>query len=209
MFVMYCVNGASCSSLLIETTDSMILLLLSITYVQQLISKGNDIIVLKEHLLWPFKLYNLESIHPDFSFTAIADKRLNSSSELTRGCGWVAIIWKKSLKASPLNFACCDRRCGIQIELRDTGITLNILSVYMPSSDKSVDIYNNNKIKNIKMSYLDIVEQAICQLSCKGPLLVVGDLNAHLGSNGSSGLPNSRGCLWNKIIEEQYLLNSI
>ena len=48
---------------------------------------------------------------------------------------------------------------------------------------------------------------SICQLSCTGPLLVVGDLNAHLGYNGSSGLRNSRGCMWNKIIEEQSLLN--
>ena len=118
------------------------------------------------------------------SFTAVSDSRLNPTSDLSRGCGGVAIIWKTSLRASPLTFLDCDRMCGLQIEMANKERSLYILGVYMPSADQPQEVYS---------TYLDSVEHSISQLSSKGPLLVFGDLNAHLGSKDSPTATNCCG----------------
>ena len=56
------------------------------------------LIILGEHWLWPFELSLLKTIHQDFTYTAVSDSRLNPSSDLTRGCGGVAILWRSSLR---------------------------------------------------------------------------------------------------------------
>ena len=97
-----------------------------------------------------------------------------------------AILWRSSLRASHLFLSDCDRMCGLQIELKSEERCLSILGVYMPSGEQSQhcqDVYD---------TYFDSVEHCISQLSNKGPLLVLGDLNAHLGCRDTS-LTNSRG----------------
>ncbi len=69
----------------------------SVPYLHHLIAQDADIIILVEHWLWPFDLSRLNSIHPDFSATAVSDHRLNATSDLRRGCGGVAILWRKCL----------------------------------------------------------------------------------------------------------------
>ena len=100
----------------------------SIPYIHKLIINGHDIL-LEEHWLWPYELSSLKSIHPDF-YVAVTDKRLNPSSDLSRGCGGVAILWKKSLRASPLKLSETDRLCGLEIHLEDGDRSLYILGVY-------------------------------------------------------------------------------
>ena len=67
----------------------------------------------------------------------------------------------------------------------------------MPSGEQPQDIYD---------TYFDSVEHCISQLSNKGPLLVLGDLNAHLGCRGTSST-NFRGNKWIKMIDEHSLIN--
>lgn len=142
----------------------------SIPYIHKLINNGYDIIILEEHWLWPYELSSLKSVHPDFSFIAVADKRLNPSADLSRGCGGVAILWKKRLRASPLKLPESDRLCGLEIHLEDGDRALYILGTYMPSADQPQDVYR---------LYLDSTEHTISQLSSKGPLIILSDLNAH------------------------------
>ena len=57
-------------------------------------------------------------------------------------------------------------------ESSTTQCWLTILGVYMPSAEYPQDTYT---------SYLEDVEHLISQLNTEGPLLIMGDLNAHLG----------------------------
>ncbi len=66
----------------------------------------------------------------------------------------------------------CDRMCGLFVNLPNSDRSLNILGIYMPSAEQPQEVYS---------SYLDSVEHAISQLTSQGPLLIMGDLNAHLG----------------------------
>ena len=112
-----------------------------------------------------------------------------------RGCGGVVILWKKNLNASPLQFS-SDRMCGLSIDLNSTSATprfLSILGIYMPCFEQCQDVYRN---------YFKSVEYHISQLS-HNPLLIMGDLNAHL--NVSSSDHNRRGAMWNNLIETYQL----
>ena len=88
----------------------------SVDYLRHLTNSDIDVIVLQEHWLWPFEVDVLSSVNPDFAFTAVTDNRLNDTSDLVRGCGGVAILWRKSLNASPLLLH-SDRMCGLSIDL--------------------------------------------------------------------------------------------
>ena len=57
------------------------------------------------------------------------------------------------------------------------------------------------------MTHFDSVDHCISQLSNKGHLLVLADLNAHLGSRDTSVI-NSRGNKWIKMIDEHFLINA-
>ena len=114
-------------------------------YILDLIQNGADIIVLQEHWLWPYDLSSLSSIHPQYDFTAVSDKRLHSGSDLERGCGGVALIWKKALTCIPISALDSDRVCGVRLFLPSTKShskrCLTILGVYMPCADQSQDLY--------------------------------------------------------------------
>ena len=170
----------------------------SIPYIKHLISSGTDILVIQEHWLWPFELDELESIDPNFSYTAVCDSRLSPTSTLTRGCGGCAILRKKSIPAAPMSNLKSDRVCDIQIPIKDSN-PLTILGVYMPSSDQPQDKYNE---------HLTTIDQVISTTPTSSPLLITGDLNCHLGQVGgsrSSAEPNDRGMLWKKLIDRHTL----
>ena len=91
-----------------------------------------------------------------------------------------------------------DRICAIQLTLPESNL-LTLIGVYMPSSDHSQDEYT---------SCLDAVDSIISHLSPQDPLLVVGDLNCHLGPLGgpiTSDCPNARGLLWKVLIDRHSL----
>ena len=45
---------------------------------------------------------------------AKADKRLHESSDNSRGCGGIGILWNKRLQAFPIDGIECDRICGVR-----------------------------------------------------------------------------------------------
>ena len=174
-------------------------------YIADLIESEVDIIILQEHWLWPFELSTLGSIHPQYDFTAISDKRLHASSDLTRGCGGVAILWNKALTCIPISVLDSDRVCGVRLLLPSVKGQaqhyLTILGVYMPSADQPQEVYT---------SYLETVEHAVSQFSNDGPLVLMGDLNAHLGSREHDSLQqtcNSRGQQWLNLSESLSMHN--
>lgn len=73
----------------------------AIPYILHLIENGSDIIALSEHWLWPYNINTLSNIHPDYDGFGYCDGRLTDSCTLTKGCGGVGILWRKSLNAVP------------------------------------------------------------------------------------------------------------
>lgn len=171
-------------------------------YIVDLIKSGVDIIILQEHWLWPFELSTLDSVHPQYDFTAISDKQVHASSNLVRGCGGIAIFWNKALPCFPIS--ALDRVCGVRLLPSTRGHSkryLTILGVYMPSADEPQETYT---------SYLEIVEHAVSQFSNDARLVVMGDLNAHLGSrvcDNPQPSCNSRGQQWLNLCESLSLHN--
>ena len=104
----------------------------SIPYLKHLFNSGSSIVVLQEHWLWPFELNKLQSVSDGICYHAVSDPRLNDVSELTRGCGGVAILWKKGLTVERLSCNDNGRICVIKVQLENE-IYLSILGVYLPS----------------------------------------------------------------------------
>ena len=69
----------------------------------------------------------------------------------------------------------------------------------MPSSDQSIAMYTE---------CLDTVDAIISRITPKVPIIVLGDLNCHLGCLGgvrSNNEPNDRRVLWKNIIDRHSL----
>ena len=163
----------------------------SIPYIQHMISMGVDILVLQEHWLWPFEMSEFDSIDPNYSYTAVSDSCLSPTSTLICGCGGCAILWKKSIPAAVISNLISDRICGIQVPIEGT-CSLSILGVYMPSSDQPSHVYNE---------CIAVIDQAISN-TCSSPLLIVSELNCHLGH---AGCPRSLGMQWKNILDSHSL----
>ena len=98
-----------------------------------------DIVVLTEHWLWPYSLHELDSLHPDFSSAAVTDDRLNFNSNLTRGCGGVAILWRKSLCVISIQVE-SDRIVVVRVRTVNCD-SLTIIGTYMPDTSQPLEKY--------------------------------------------------------------------
>ena len=79
---------------------------------------------------------------------------------LSRGCGGVGLIWRKSIAASCIPID-SDRFCGIQLEMEEC--LLSILCVYLPSSDYTFDEFSD---------YTNDLECLIHALQPHGPVII-------------------------------------
>ena len=97
------------------------------------------------------------------------DSRLNEQSELTRCCGWVAIVWKKDLSVIALPCPDNGRVCAIQIS-SPVASNIAIVGVYMPSNGNT-DEYH---------SCLSTLEEVLNTLPQSQLVVIAGDFNAHI-----------------------------
>jgi hypothetical protein len=88
----------------------------ALQYIQHL-AQEHDVLVLSEHWLWPYELHKLDDIHPDFVGLGISHHRLNAECNFSRGCGGVAVLWRKNLPMSPVHLD-SDRIIVIQLPLQ-------------------------------------------------------------------------------------------
>ncbi len=151
--------------------------LLNATPYIQLLSEDFGILAICEHWLWPFELFKLNQLVPGYRSVGCCDKRLSETSNLTRGCGGVALLWKSSIPASPVSTLSSDRLVAIQIQV-NPGVVLSVIAVYLPTSDTPLETHSE---------YLFELENAVAALQSQGPVLILGDFNAHLGSCNSDG----------------------
>ena len=131
---------------------------------------------MSEHWLWPFEDDRLLSVHPDFTAEIKTDKWLTENSTLRRGCGGVGIMWIKTIHATPITSITSDRICGIHLKLPQSGgINLTIFGVYLPCSETGMEHYSE---------YLIELERVISEQQHHGPVVIMGNFNAHLGTLG-------------------------
>ena len=82
----------------------------SVPYLEHIVQRGSDVIVISEHWLWPFELHKLNEFNPHYTSLGKADPRLNETSEASsRGCGGIGIL---SLDVTPITSIQSDRICG-------------------------------------------------------------------------------------------------
>ena len=97
-----------------------------------------------------------------------------------------------------------DRVCGILIPIDNVTPSLHPRCLYMPSLDQPQEILYNKHLSTIK--------QTISTISTLSPLLVVDDLNCHLGHVGgsrSSAELNNRGVQWTIVLDRHSLYYDI
>ena len=143
----------------------------AIPYIDHLIESGSDVIALTEHWLWPYHLNRLEEISPQYTGFGVSSTKLNESSDLSRGCGGVGIIWKKSLPILPVTQITSDRFCVVQLLPPDSARSLYIVSVYLPSSNYSAEEFSD---------FLSELQNAVSILQQSGQVILAGDFNCHL-----------------------------
>ncbi|CAH1781909.1 unnamed protein product, partial [Owenia fusiformis] len=142
------------------------------------------IVVLTEHWLYPDSTSFLDSFDSNFSALTVCDKRLSIDYGPRRGCGGVAILYRKEfiVKPIPVN----DRICGVQLLVsKDTYIF--VFAVYMPC---------NTYPENIFLEYLDSLYEVYHKYKQLGTVVFAGDFNGHLSAKSGprcSISPNSRG----------------
>ena len=164
-------------------------------YIHQLAGEGSDIIAITEHWLWPFEAERLCQIHPSYTAEVKTDARLNANSTLSRGCGGVGLMWKKDLDAVPISSISSDRICGLRIKLqRHATSEITVLGVYLPCSDMGMECYSEHLVE---------LENLISESERLGPIVIIGDFNAHLGKLGDvrgQGNPNQQGTLLHQLL---------
>ena len=133
----------------------------ALPYINHLLESGSDVIALSEHWMWPFEIPELCHIHPDYTGFGRADKRLHDQSTLSRGCGGVGLLWKKSIQTSLIEID-SDRICGIQIELEDC--LLSVLIVYLPCSGQNLEEFSG---------YVKELQSIVCALQSCGPVVTL------------------------------------
>ena len=127
---------------------------------------------MSEHWLWPYNLESLTNLHPDYNGFGYCDSRLNENSSLTRGCGGVGFLWKKSLNITPVTDISSDRLCVVQLHT-SFDVPLTIVAVYMPSSNYSIDEYT---------TYFQDLQSVIGTFERNGPIVLCGDLNVDISN---------------------------
>ena len=150
---------------------------------------------MSEHWLWPYEADCLSKIHPAFTAEVKTDERLTENSSQRKGCGGVGLIWKKEIDATPISSISSDRICGIRIKSSCPSVDdITIIVVYLPCSDMGMECYKEHLIE---------LELVVSEHQPHGPVIIMGDFNAHLGTLGGergTGQPNQQGILLHQLI---------
>ena len=112
----------------------------------------------------------LDTLLPGYRGFGCADKRLTEFSNLDRGCGGVALLWRSSLPVTPVTALKSDWITAVQVSINNT-TSLSVVGVYLPSLENPIDVYRE---------YITELENFVSTLQAYGPTLIIGDFNAHL-----------------------------
>ena len=93
-----------------------------------------------------------------------SDSRLTEERDGGRGCGGIALLWHKSVAATPISGITLDRICGIRCMV-DNGENsfMSVIGVYLPCLDLVVDCYRG--IQSIWRGY-SVSHSCLTYLQC-------------------------------------------
>ena len=172
----------------------------SLPYLEALMAEGSKVLVLSEHWLWPYDLDKLKQISEEYDVVGKADVRLSDKADGRRGFGGVGILWHKSIGATPIGGISSDRICGIRFSVDDGDASvMSVIGVYLPCLDQGMDCYREHLIE---------LDRVVSESEHLGPVVVLGDFNAHLGRLGGgrgAGDPNVQGVLLQEFMERSNL----
>lgn len=132
---------------------------------------GSSIRPVISHWLWPYELDRLLEVCEDYEAVGKADGRLTENTGGGR-YGGVGISWRRDIGATPISSDCINL-CGIRFTMDDAGgSVLSVVGVHLPSLDQGIDSYREHLVE---------LEWIISESELLGPVVVAGDLNAHLG----------------------------
>ena len=102
------------------------------------------------------------------------------------------ILWHQSIAATPISSINSDRVIGIRFSMDDGDRSVMTLTgVYLPCLDQGVDCYREHLVE---------LERVISESELQGPIMVLGDFNAHLGGE-AVGEENLQGALLQEVLE--------
>ena len=101
-------------------------------------------------------------------------------------------MWHQSIAATPISGINSDRMVGIRFSVDDgDGSVVSVIGVYLPCLDQGVDCYREHLVE---------LERVISESELQGPVVVLGDFNAHLGGE-AGGEQNLQGALLQEVLE--------
>ncbi len=167
----------------------------SLPHLEVLMAGGSQVVVLPEHWLWPYDLNKLKQISEEYDAVGKADFMLSDKADGGRGFGGVGILWPKSISATPIGGITSDRICGIRfsVDYRDASV-MTVIGVYLPCLDQGMQCYREHLIE---------LDRVVMESVHLGPVVVLGDFNAHLGGLGGgrgTGDPNIQGILLQELM---------
>ena len=129
------------------------------------------------HWLWLYEFDKLDNICEGYAATGKADSRLTCESDGGRDCGRIRLLCHMSIGATPVSGISSDRICAVRLSVDDgDSLLVSVIGVYMPCSDQGLKCYRDHLIE---------LERVISEFSLLGPVVILGDFNAHLGSLGN------------------------
>ena len=134
----------------------------------------SDIICISEHRLYPYELYKLNELCPQFDVHAKSSEDLSNEAQNKQSghCG-TGILWRKEL-SNRIRVVDCEsvRLCVIEIAGICNDISVFIISTYLPQQQCKITSYTKH------LAILsDLVEK--CKLT--GEVIIIGDMNSHFG----------------------------
>ena len=150
--------------------------LASIPYMRHLLSEC-EILAISEHWVHENRLRCLSGVSNTHSCFARAS-RLSSAEDYGngRGQGGIAIFWDSTLKGvSVVSDIILDRACAIRLQTRDGGI-IYFISVYLPADGSCESLESS----------LDDITEIIESRDAGAHMIVLGDFNGDIGSNGGN-----------------------
>ena len=107
----------------------------------------------------------------------------------------MGLIWRKDMNVTPFSSISSDRICGLCVKSPQPGaVDITIIGVYVPCSDMGMECYSEHHIE---------LERFISEHQQHGPMVIMGDFNAHLGTLGGGtgiGKPNQQAILLHQLI---------
>ena len=161
----------------------------------------SDVICISEHRLYPYELFKLNDLCPQFDVHAKSSEDLSNEVQTKQSghCG-IGILWRKELSNRVKVVECeSDRLCVIEIAGICNDRSVFVISTYLPQQQCRITSFTK---------HLEILSDLIEKCKLTGEVIIMGDLNSHFGpeiGNRFYGKTTKNAKLLNHLINNSEL----